>query len=40
MSLLSGTERLPEQMTVTIREDLHLSQNEVANSNIIALVAT
>ena len=28
------------QMTVTIKEDLHLSKAEVANSNIVSLVAT
>jgi NNP family nitrate/nitrite transporter-like MFS transporter len=27
-------------LTLTIKKDLHLSQNEIANSNIIALVAT
>ncbi|KAL2813709.1 major facilitator superfamily domain-containing protein [Aspergillus granulosus] len=30
----------PPLLTVTIREDLHMSHNQVANSNIIALVAT
>lgn len=27
-------------MSKTIKADLHLSQNEVANSNVISLVAT
>ncbi|KAH8815332.1 major facilitator superfamily domain-containing protein [Xylogone sp. PMI_703] len=30
----------PPLLTLTIKKDLHLSQNEVANSNIIALVGT
>jgi NNP family nitrate/nitrite transporter-like MFS transporter len=30
----------PPLLTLTIKKDLHLSQNEVANSNIIALTAT
>jgi NNP family nitrate/nitrite transporter-like MFS transporter len=30
----------PPLLTKTIKKDLHLSQNEVANSNILALVAT
>jgi NNP family nitrate/nitrite transporter-like MFS transporter len=28
------------QLSVTIKKDMHLSQNEVANSNIISLAAT
>ncbi|QSZ28841.1 hypothetical protein DSL72_003346 [Monilinia vaccinii-corymbosi] len=30
----------PPLLSLTIKEDLHLTQNEIANSNIIALVAT
>ncbi|KAK5999165.1 Nitrate transporter [Cladobotryum mycophilum] len=30
----------PPLLTVTIRKDLHMSQNDVANSNIVALLAT
>ena len=30
----------PPQLSVSIKKDLHLSQNEVANSNIISLTAT
>ncbi|KAF2751091.1 nitrate transporter-like protein [Sporormia fimetaria CBS 119925] len=30
----------PPLLSITIKKDLHLSQNEVANSNIISLVAT
>jgi len=30
----------PPLLTLTIKKDLHLSQNEIANSNIIALAAT
>ncbi|KAF1961749.1 nitrate transporter-like protein [Byssothecium circinans] len=30
----------PPLLTITIKKDLHLSQNEVANSNIISLAAT
>ncbi|KAL4880876.1 major facilitator superfamily domain-containing protein [Aspergillus karnatakaensis] len=30
----------PPLLTVTIREDLHMSQTQIANSNIIALLAT
>ncbi|KAJ4293985.1 hypothetical protein N0V90_007674 [Kalmusia sp. IMI 367209] len=30
----------PPLLTITIKKDLHLSQNEVANSNIISLTAT
>lgn len=30
----------PPLLGVTIKKDLHLSQNEIANSNIIALTAT
>jgi hypothetical protein len=29
-----------EQLTVTIKQDLKLSQADVANSNIVALLAT
>ncbi|RAL63196.1 hypothetical protein DID88_004275 [Monilinia fructigena] len=30
----------PPLLSLTIKKDLHLTQNEIANSNIIALVAT
>ena len=30
----------PPLLTITIKQDLHLTQNQIANSNIIALVAT
>lgn len=28
------------QLTVTIKQDLHMTQEDVANSNIVALLAT
>jgi len=28
------------QLTITVKKDLNLSQDEIANSNIVALVAT
>jgi NNP family nitrate/nitrite transporter-like MFS transporter len=30
----------PPLLTVTIRKDLHMTQQQVANSNIVALLAT
>lgn len=31
---------MPPLLTVTIKKDLHLTQTDIANSNIVALVAT
>lgn len=43
VSVTSGalvTDRPSIQLTVTIRQDLKLTQNDVANSNILSLTAT